>query len=50
MNAYFINAFMEVDESDDELTIKLLHTRGNCFTTRQEAISKLQEIKKILKR
>ena len=36
--AFFINAFLEVDETNNEETIRLLKEKGNYFKDRNKAI------------
>jgi hypothetical protein len=45
---YFINAFMEVDETENEETQRLLLRAGNYFKTRAAAIRCLKLVSTII--
>ena len=45
---WFINAFWEVDYTDNEVTISALKECGNCFTSEVKAIDFLKRMTKCL--
>lgn len=46
---YFVNAFLEVDETSNEETIRLLAKCGNVFSTESEALIVQKQIQNILR-
>lgn len=48
MERYFVNAFLEVDVTTNEETIRLLEKCGNCFANRVDAIKFQKSILKLL--